>query len=91
MTFVPYKGTAPAMTDLMGGQVDLMCEQATNAVPQIEAKKVKLYGVTSLQRMALPALAQAPTLAEAGLPGFDMSVGTACTPLRARRPLCWPS
>lgn len=39
MTFVPYKGTAPAMTDLLGGQVDVMCEQATNATPQIEAKK----------------------------------------------------
>ncbi len=74
MAFVPYKGTAPAMTDLMGGQVDLMCEQATNAVPQIEAKKVKVYGVTSSQRMALPVLAQVPTLAEAGLPGFEMSV-----------------
>ena len=74
MTFVPYKGTAPAMTDLMGGQVDLMCEQATNAVPQIEAKKVKVFGVTSKQRMALPALAQVPTLAEAGLAGFEMSV-----------------
>lgn len=74
MTFVPYKGTAPAMTDLMGGQVDLMCEQATNAVPQIEAKKVKVFGVTSKQRMVLPALAQVPTLAEAGLAGFEMSV-----------------
>jgi tripartite-type tricarboxylate transporter receptor subunit TctC len=74
MTFVPYKGTAPAMTDLMGGQVDLMCEQATNAVPQIEAKKVKVFGVTSKQRMALPSLAQSPTLAEAGLSGFEMSV-----------------
>lgn len=74
MIFVPYKGTAPAMTDLMGGQVDLMCEQATNAVPQIEAKKVKVFGVTSKQRMALPSLAQAPTLAEAGLAGFEMSV-----------------
>lgn len=74
MTTVPYKGTAPAMTDLMGGQVDLMCEQATNAVPQIEAKKIKLFGVTSKQRMTLPSLAQAPTLAEAGLSGFEMSV-----------------
>ncbi len=74
MTLVPYKGTAPAMTDLMGGQVDLMCEQATNAVSQIEAKKVKVYGVTSTQRIALPVMAQVPTLAEAGLTGFEMSV-----------------
>jgi tripartite-type tricarboxylate transporter receptor subunit TctC len=58
MTFVPYKGTAPAMTDLMGGQVDVMCEQATNATPQIEAKKVKVYGITSLKRATAPALAQ---------------------------------
>ncbi len=74
MTQVPYKGTGPAMTDLMGGQVDLMCEQATNSTPQIEAKKVKVYGVSSSQRMTLPALAPVPTLAEAGLPGFSVTV-----------------
>jgi tripartite-type tricarboxylate transporter receptor subunit TctC len=75
MVFVPYKGTGPAMNDLLGGQVDLMCEQATNSTPQIEAKKVKAYAVTSAQRMAsVPALASLPTLAESGLPGFDFSV-----------------
>jgi tripartite-type tricarboxylate transporter receptor subunit TctC len=74
MTFVPYKGTGPAMNDLLGGQVDLMCEQATNSTPQIESKKVKAYGVTSAQRMAVPALASLPTLAEAGLPGFNFTV-----------------
>ena len=74
MTTVPYKGTAPAMTDLMGGQVDLMCEQATNAVPQIESGKVKAYAVTSAQRMRLPALAALPTLAESGLPDFSVLV-----------------
>lgn len=74
MTPVPYKGTAPAMTDLMGGQIDLMCEQATNAVPQIEGKKVKVFGVSSAQRLALPALAQVPTLAESGLSGFNVTV-----------------
>ena len=74
MTFVPYKGTGPAMNDLLGGQVDLMCEQATNSTPQIESKKVKAYGVTSAQRMTLPALASLPTLAEAGLPGFNFTV-----------------
>lgn len=74
ITTVPYKGTAPAMTDLIGGQVDLMCEQATNAVPQIEGKKVKVYGVSSTDRLALPALAQTPTLSEAGLPGFNVTV-----------------
>jgi tripartite-type tricarboxylate transporter receptor subunit TctC len=74
MTPVPYKGTAPAMTDLLGGQVDLMCEQATNAVPQIEGKKVKVYGVTSLQRLQLPVLKDTPTLSEAGLPDFNVQV-----------------
>jgi tripartite-type tricarboxylate transporter receptor subunit TctC len=74
MTPVPYKGTAPAMTDLIGGQVDLMCEQATNAVPQIEGKKVKVFGVTSLQRLQIPALKDAPTLSEAGLKDFNVQV-----------------
>ena len=74
MTPVPYKGTAPAMTDLIGGQVDLMCEQATNAVPQIEGKKVKVYGVTSSKRLPLPALKDTPTLAEAGLSDFNVQV-----------------
>ena len=74
MVFVPYKGTGPAMNDLLGGQVDIMCEQATNSTPQIEAHKVKAFGVTSASRMTLPALASVPTLAEAGLPGFNFSV-----------------
>lgn len=74
MISVPYKGTAPAMTDLIGGQVDLMCEQAINAVPQIESKKVKVFGVTSNETMTLPLLAKVPTLSEAGLTGFYMSV-----------------
>lgn len=74
MTPVPYKGTAPAMTDLIGGQVDLMCEQATNAVPQIEGKKVKVYGVTSMNRLQLEALKDTPTLSEAGLKDFNVQV-----------------
>jgi tripartite-type tricarboxylate transporter receptor subunit TctC len=71
---VPYRGTAPAMTDLMGGQVDLMCEQATNAVPQIEARKVKVYGVSSARRLSIPSLQAVPTLAESGLKDFNVSV-----------------
>jgi tripartite-type tricarboxylate transporter receptor subunit TctC len=51
-----------------------MCDQATNAVPQIEAGKVKLYAVTSAQRSKQPAIASAPTLNEAGLPGFNVSI-----------------
>jgi len=74
MVFVPYKGTGPAMNDLLGGQVDIMCEQATNSTPQIESQKVKAYGVTSARRMALPALASVPTLAESGLTGFNFTV-----------------
>jgi tripartite-type tricarboxylate transporter receptor subunit TctC len=74
MTLVPYKGTAPAMTDLMGGQVDLMCEQVTNSTPQIEGKKVKVYGVSSTKRPTTPALTEVPTLDEAGLKGFDFTV-----------------
>ncbi|SCU98400.1 conserved exported hypothetical protein [Cupriavidus necator] len=74
MTFVPYKGTAPAMSDIMGGQVDLMCEQATNSTPQIEARKVKAYGVTSAQRSKVPALSGIPTLNEGGLAGFNFTV-----------------
>jgi tripartite-type tricarboxylate transporter receptor subunit TctC len=74
MTTVPYKGTGPAMVDLMGGQVDLMCEQATNAVTQIEGKKVKAYAVTSTQRLKLPSMAEVPTLAESGLTDFNVTV-----------------
>lgn len=74
MTTVPYKGTGPAMSDLMGGTVDLMCEQATNAVPQIEGGKVRAYAVTSPARMKLPALTALPTLAESGLTDFSVTV-----------------
>jgi tripartite-type tricarboxylate transporter receptor subunit TctC len=91
MTPVPYKGTAPAMTDLIGGQVDLMCEQATNAVPQIEGKKVKVYGVTSSKRLPLPALKDARTLAEAGLADFNVQVWHGLLPPAARRRQSWPS
>ena len=74
MTTVPYKGTGPAMTDLIGGQVDLMCDQTTNTTSQIESGKVKGYAVTTASRLTTPALKNLPTLAEAGLKGFDVSV-----------------
>jgi tripartite-type tricarboxylate transporter receptor subunit TctC len=74
MTPVPYKGTAPAMNDLIGGQVDVMCEQATNAVPQIEGKKVKSFAQTGLKRLSVTALKDVPTLSEAGLPNFNVQV-----------------
>ena len=74
MTTVPYKGTAPAMTDLIGGQVDLMCDQTTNTTTQIEAKKVKAFAVTTTKRLTTPALKDLPTLNEAGLKGFEVAI-----------------
>jgi tripartite-type tricarboxylate transporter receptor subunit TctC len=73
MTAVPYKGTAPAMADLLGGQVDLMCDQTTSTTAQIEDGKVRAYAVTTLRRMTTPALATLPTLDEAGLKGFNVT------------------
>jgi len=74
VTTVPYKGTAPAMTDLLGGQVDLMCDQTTNTSGQIETGKVKAYAVTTTKRLTTPALKNLPTLDEAGLKGFNVSI-----------------
>src|SRR5882672_6602444 len=67
---VPYKGTGPAMNDLIGGQVDFICDQTTNTVPQIKGGKVKVYGVTTAARLA--SLPDVPTLQEQGLAGFDL-------------------
>ncbi len=74
MTTVPYKGTGPAMTDLLGGQVDLMCDQTTNTTGQIEGGKVKAYAVTTTKRLSSPALAKLPTLDESGLKGFNVTI-----------------
>jgi tripartite-type tricarboxylate transporter receptor subunit TctC len=74
MTTVPYKGTAPAMTDLLGGQVDIMCDQTTNTTGQIESGKVKAYAVTTSKRLTTPALAKLPTLDESGLKGFNLTI-----------------
>ena len=71
-TMVPYKGTGPAMNDLVGGQVDFMCDQTTNTVPQIKSGNVKVYAVTTPARLA--ALPDVPTLDEQGLKGFDLVV-----------------
>ena len=72
MTTVPYKGTGPGMSDLLDGQVDLMCDQTTNTASQIKSGKIKGYAVTTLER--LPVLPDLPTLDEAGLKGFEMTV-----------------
>lgn len=74
MQTVPYKGTGPAMTDLLGGQVDLMCDQTTNTSAQIESGKIKAYAVTSRERLKAPALAKLPTLDESGLKGFNVTI-----------------
>jgi tripartite-type tricarboxylate transporter receptor subunit TctC len=65
---VPYRGAAPAAQDLMGGQIDLMFDQASNALPQIRAGAVKAFAVTAKARM--PNAPEIPTVDEAGLPGF---------------------
>jgi tripartite-type tricarboxylate transporter receptor subunit TctC len=69
--YVPYRGTGPALNDVVGGQVDLLCDQTTNALPQIQAATVKPFGVTSLQ--PIPQLPNLPTVASE-IPGFDLSV-----------------
>ena len=69
---IPYKGTAPAMNDLLGGQVDLLCDQTTATTQHIKAGTVKLYGVTTAQR--IKALPDAPTLSEQGMKGFEVVV-----------------
>ena len=74
MTSVPYKGTAPAMTDLIGGQVDLMCDQTTTTIPQIEGKKVKSFAVTTPTRLSSPVLKDNPTMQEAGLKDFSVTI-----------------
>lgn len=72
LTAVPFQGTAPAMVALLGGQVDLLCDQTTQTIPQIKAGNVKFYGVTTKSR--IKALPDAPTLAEQGLKDFEVVV-----------------
>ncbi|HSV53148.1 MAG TPA: tripartite tricarboxylate transporter substrate-binding protein [Burkholderiaceae bacterium] len=69
---IPYKGTGPAMNDLLGGQVDLLCDQTTQTVPMIKEGRVKVFGVTSLKRLG--SLPNVPTLDEQGLKGFEVKV-----------------
>ena len=73
LTTVPYKGAGPAMNDLMGGQVDLLCDQTTQTVPVIQdGKRAKVFGVTTPKRLS--SLPNIPTLDEQGLKGFDVKV-----------------
>jgi tripartite-type tricarboxylate transporter receptor subunit TctC len=69
---VPYKGTGPAMTDLLGGQVDMLCDQTTNTTKQIKAGTIKAYAVTSPKR--LDVLPELPTAEESGLAGFQVGI-----------------
>ena len=70
-TVVPYKGTGPAMNDLIAGQIDFMCDQTTNTTNQIKSGAIKPYATTTRERIAV--LPQVPTLNESGVKGFDLS------------------
>jgi len=70
--FVPYRGTAPAMRDLVAGQIDFMFDQASNVLPQLQGGTIKAFAVTAKER--LPSAPQVPTVDEAGLPDLYISV-----------------
>jgi tripartite-type tricarboxylate transporter receptor subunit TctC len=72
LTEVPYKGTGPALTDLVAGEVDVMCDQTTNTTGQIKAGKIKAYAVTTPERVE--SLSDLPTTEEAGLPELEVGV-----------------
>jgi tripartite-type tricarboxylate transporter receptor subunit TctC len=73
--YVPYRGTGPALQDLVAGQIDLIVDQASNALPQAQAGKIRAYGVTDTKRLA--AEPSIPTVDEAGLPGYHISLWSA--------------
>jgi tripartite-type tricarboxylate transporter receptor subunit TctC len=72
VTTVPYKGTGPALIDLLGGQVDILCDQTTQTIQYIKENRVKVYGVTTPKRLS--SLPNVPTLDEQGMKGFDVKV-----------------
>jgi tripartite-type tricarboxylate transporter receptor subunit TctC len=72
LSFVPYRGTGPALQDLVAGQIDLIIDQASNCLPQVRQGTIKAFAVTATQR--LPSAPEIPTVAEAGLPGLLMEV-----------------
>jgi tripartite-type tricarboxylate transporter receptor subunit TctC len=73
--YVPYRGTGPALQDLVAGQIDLIVDQASNSLPQVQAGRIRAYGVTDTKRLA--AEPSIPTVDEAGLPGFHVAVWSA--------------
>jgi len=72
VTAVPYKGTGPALNDLIGGQFDYMCDQTLNVLPSVRAGMIKAFAATTKERLA--AAPELPTASEAGLPGFEITV-----------------
>jgi tripartite-type tricarboxylate transporter receptor subunit TctC len=69
---IPYKGTGPALTDLMGGQVDILCDQTSGTVPSVKTGKIKAYA--SAGKARLPQLPDVPAISEAGVEGFDINI-----------------
>ena len=72
LQFIPYKGTGPAMKDLMGGQIDMMVDQLSNSIPQVKAGRIKGYAITAKERSS--AAPDMPTVDEAGLPGLHIAI-----------------
>jgi tripartite-type tricarboxylate transporter receptor subunit TctC len=72
LQFVPYKGSGPAMQDLLAGQIEMMVDQMSNSMPQVRGGRIKAYAITARSRSA--AAPEIPTVDEAGLPGFHMSI-----------------
>jgi tripartite-type tricarboxylate transporter receptor subunit TctC len=72
LTFIPYRGTAPALQDMLGGRLDFMIDQASNSLPQVKGGKIRAYAVTAKARIA--AAPDIPTVDEAGLPGLYIAV-----------------
>ena len=71
-SYVPYRGTGPALQDLVAGQIDIIVDQASNSLPQVQAGSIRAYAVTDSKRLA--AALDVPTVDEAGLPGFHVSL-----------------
>lgn len=72
MNEIPYKGTGPALTDLMGGQVDVLCDQTSGTVPPVKAGKIKAYAAAGKTRLS--GLPDVPAITEAGVQGFDINI-----------------
>ena len=89
MLHIPYKGSAPAITDLLGGQVDMMFDNIPSSLPQIKAGKLRALAVTGAKRS--PLMPDVPTIAEAGVPGYDSYVWFGIVGPPARRPQSSPA